>query len=232
MNMTSKRLLISFALVVSVGAAAEPTLNGGTWQAVDPPQALRTVQGKEPPLLPQARAIYQQNIAARKAGKLDFDGTEKCLAPGIPRLLTMTPGAFEFLQRPEQIVMTYEWNRLVRVIDMNVPQHEPAGPTYAGQSVGRWEGNTLVIDSVGFNDTTLLDNTGLPHSDQLHVIERYTPSADGKGMTARITVEDPKTFSKPWDTTLTFKHDPKGQIREDVCLERKAINWGRQREGT
>lgn len=231
----SSRWLLALASIASlafsaVTLAATPDLNGGTWQAIDSPQALRTTQGKEPPLLPAAKAIYLKNIAARKAGDLSFDGTEKCLPPGLPRMLTMpaTLGRFEFLQRPEQIVIGYEWNRVWRIVGMK-ERPEYIAPGYAGRSQGHWEARTLVIDSTDFVETTLLDNAGLPHSDALHVVERYTPSSDGKQMQLRLRIEDPKTFSAPWETTLNLRHDPAGKIQEDDCLERKDIAWGKDK---
>lgn len=218
---------MSLLLVVSCAAAAAPNLNGGTWQAINPAQTLMTVDGKPPPLLPDAQAVYEKHRAARKAGDASFDTTEHCLPPGLPRVLYMPGYSFEFLQRPEQIAIHYQWNRLLRLVDMDIPQPDLIAPTYLGQSVGKWQGDTLVVDSIGFIDTTLLDAAGLPHSDALHVIERYTPSSDGKRMTVRITIEDPKTYVKPWEIKLNLKHNPQGQIQEDMCLQRKHINWGK-----
>jgi len=212
-------------------AFAVPNLNGGTWQVVDPPQALLTESGQQPPLLPAAKGVYEQHLAARRAGDLSFDGTEHCLPPGVPRLLTM-PGSFEFLQRPEQIIIHYQLDRLLRVIDMNVPQRPLVGPAYLGQSVGVWNGNTLVIDSIGFMDGTLLDNAGLPHGDALHATEKYRFAADGQSMTADVTIDDPEDYAAPWTTELSFRHDTNGSIPEDVCLARKKIHWGLRREGT
>lgn len=225
-------IMVALLVSASLAAAAKPDLNGGTWQVVAAPQALTTAAGKPPPLLPAAAAVYRQHVAARSRGDLSWDGTGRCLAPGLPRLLLMQPGAFEFLQRSDQIVITYQWNHMVRVVDMNVPHRDIAGPTYEGQSVGRWEKGTLVVDTIGFNDTTMLDSAGLPHSDALHVIERYTPAADGRTMRLRLKIEDPKTFSAPWDATLQLTHDPQGMIQEDVCLQRKGIHWDARKQGT
>lgn len=236
MNRAVTRCGIFLLLLVGTGTAAAadtaPNLNGGTWQPVNPAQSLKTLQGQTPPLLPAALAIYQQHLAAAAAGDKSWDGTQRCLAPGLPRLLYLQPSGFEFLQRPEQIVITYVWNHMVRTIDMNVSQHDVSGPTYEGQSIGRWEGRTLVVDSIGFNDTTVLDSAGLPHSDALHVVERYTSSADGRRMTVRIRIEDPKTFSAPWETALEFKHDAEATIDEDVCLDRLGIKWEARKKGT
>lgn len=213
--------VITFGLPASLPAA---DLNGGIWYVENPPHALRPIDGSRAPLLPDAQRIYNDRIAARNQKNLDFDSTEKCKPPGIPRLL-LQPQPFEFLQRSERIFVVYQWNRLVRVIDMDVPQPESLGPTYLGQSVGQWQGNTLVVDSQSFNDTTLLDDAGMPHSDELHIVERYTLSPSARRLTLRIRIDDPKTFSRPWETVLHFKRDPTGRLAEDVCVERKKITF-------
>lgn len=209
---------------------AAPDLNGGAWRAIDPPQTLRTVDGKEPPLLPAAKARYKQNVRAGSKGDRSFDVTERCLPPGLPRLSYM-PGAFEFLQRPEQIAILYEWGRLVRLVYMDVPQPELIGPAHLGQSVGRWEAGALVVDSIGFTDMTTLDASGLPHSEALHLTERFEMSADGQLMTVEITIDDPGAYSAPWRAMLRFRRDPAAKIREDFCLERQGIHWGKWKEG-
>lgn len=219
------------ATLVGHGAlsmAAAPDLNGGTWQVINPPQRLLTSQGREPPLLPAAKAVYDQNMAAWRAGDHSFDGSAKCLPPGLPRVLSMpgTLGRFEFLQRPEQIVITYEWNRVWRIVGMR-ERPEFIAPQYAGRSAGHWEGRTLVIDSTDFVDSTLLDDAGLPHSDALHLIERYTPSGDGQRMTLKLLIDDRKTFRATWETTLMLRHDPLGKIQEDDCLERQDTAWAK-----
>ena len=91
-------------LALAAQAQAAPDLNGGTWMPVKPPAALRTVDGKLPPMLPASRKVYEQHVTQRRSGDLSFDGMERCLPPGLPRLLTQ-PQPFEFLQRPEQIVV-------------------------------------------------------------------------------------------------------------------------------
>ena len=223
--------VIGWLALGPANAAAPFDLNGGTWAPINPPQMLRTIDNKAPPLLPDAEKLYQQHLAERKDGDLSFDNTEKCLPPGLPRLLTMS-GGFEVLQTPTQIIFLYQWNRLMRMVDMNMPQRQVIGPTFDGQSVGNWDGGKLVVDSIAFSDDTLLDSAGLPHSDALHVTEQYSASPDEKFLTDLITIDDPKDYATPWQTKLSFRHIPDGSITEDVCLERKGIKWGDWRNGT
>jgi hypothetical protein len=221
------RLLLAtlLPLILSIDmatAVAAPDLNGGVWVAVKPPGALRTTRGERPPLLPAAATAYEQHLADRRRGNLDFDTTERCLPPGLPRIL-MQPQPFEFLQRPEQVVIMYQWNRLVRIVDMSPAILDPIGPSHLGTSVGHWEGGTLVIESVDFVDSSLLDDAGLPHGEKLRVIERYTPSRDGHSMALKLSIEDPDFYAHAWDASLRFRHDARGEITEDVCVERKKV---------
>jgi hypothetical protein len=221
--------LAAAALLLPPWLSAAPDLNGALWYPISPPAALRPIKGGPVPLLPDAKALYERNRVARKSGNLAFDPTERCQAPGLPRLLLQRQ-PFEFLQRSERIFIAYQWNRLVRVVDMDVSQPEPIGPTYLGQSVGRWEGDALVVDSISFNDTTLLDDAGMPHSDELHLTERYELSRDGRRLQLRLTIEDPKTFSQPWETALNFRREQAGRLSEDICVERKGVTFWKEKQ--
>lgn len=209
-------------LVPLLTGAATPDLNGAIWRPIDSRTELRQANGSPPPLLPEARKKYEENRAARRRGQTDFDPAERCVAPGVPRLLLQNM-PFEFLQRDERIFIHYQWNRLVRVIDMNIAQPEPYGPLLLGQSVGRWDGGTLVIDTISLDDRTLLDDAGMPHSDALHVIERYRLMNEGRTLQLALTIDDPKTFSKSWEARLRFRRDAGDRIEEDVCVERKGV---------
>jgi hypothetical protein len=212
-------------LVALVGASlanAAPNLNG-LWQTVDPPQALRVLNGELPPMLPAARKLYEQHLAARQRSDLSFDNTERCQPPGLPRIyLEHMP--FEIQQQDDAIYVLFEWNRLFRVIEMHTSHdHQNIyGPTFLGFAVGHWDEAALVIDTVGFNDATLLDSAGLPHSEDLHVTERWKLQRNGQRIDALVTVEDASTFGAPWQFRMQFrKLPPSATIHEDVCLERQ-----------
>lgn len=212
-----------WTVLVAPAMAADLT---GVWQAVAPAAALRTEQGQVPPLLPEAKQTYEQHLAARKTGKAaDFDGTLHCQPPGIPRAYLMGM-PFEIQQEDKFVYFLFQWNRLIRVVDLDVTHEQQSqfAPYYFGWSVGRWQQNVLTTDVVLFEDSTVLDAAGLPHSMDLHLTERWTLSADGKSLEARITFEDPAMYSAPWSTRVRFKRAPAGtEIREDVCLERLGI---------
>jgi hypothetical protein len=199
-----------------VHAAAAPDLSG-VWQINRPVTAVRTLEGGAPPLLPAAKAVYERNLAAARRGDRAFDGVGRCLPPGIPRLM-FEAQPFEILQRPNTVFFLYQINRLPRRAYVGEQHPARLDQTYLGHAVARWEGPVLVVDSVGFNDLTLIDASGLPHSEALHVVERYR--LVGKGvLEGRITVEDPQTFARPWTAVVRYTRRPGYQIPEQVCAD-------------
>ncbi len=170
--------------------------------------------GVDVPMLPSAAAVYKQH----KDSLSKDDPEARCLPPGVPRMTT-TPYPWTIVQTPQLIVIVYEGGAHIwRKIFMDGRAHDPnAVETWLGDSIGHWEGDTLVIDTVGQNDKTWIDQAGIPHSNQLHVIERIR-RADLGHMEIEHTVEDPKTFSKPWKFT-THPTLLKGELIEYICQE-------------
>jgi hypothetical protein len=191
----------------------------GVWQIEKPATPLRTSEGKEPPLLPAARAAYEKTRALRARDDTSWDPVYQCQMHGVPRLMYEAM-PFQILQTPKQLLMLFQWNREFRMIDMNVAHSEPAGPQFQGQSVGKWEGDALVVDSNAFDASTYLDASGLPHSEDLHVVERYQVIDQGRTLLGQFTIEDPKIFSAGWQTSARFRKLPGAKISEDTCVER------------
>lgn len=218
--MTARFAICIVVLVGTPLANAAANLNG-LWQTVDPPQALHTLSGELPPMLPAARQLYEQHLAARQRSDLSFDNTLRCQPPGLPRIyLEHMP--FEIQQQDDAVYVLYQWNRLFRVIEMSTSHdHQNIyGPTFLGFAVGHWDEAALVIDTIGFNDTTLLDSAGLPHSEDLHITERWKLQHSGQAIDVLVTVEDAKTFTAPWQFRMHFRKLPAAvEIHEDVCLE-------------
>jgi hypothetical protein len=111
----------------------------------------------------------------------------------------------------------FQVNRLPRRAYLNEALPTDVDPHYLGYSVAHWDADTLVIQSAGFDDRTLLDNAGLPHSEDLRLTERYQLSPDGKRLHLTYTVEDPKTFTKAWSAQADYARGDGYQIPEDVC---------------
>ena len=141
-----------------------------------------------------------------------------CIPPGVPRVWT-EPYPFEIITLPQRVLIIYEYQHLIRQIYTDGRDHpKDLTPTYMGNSVGNWEGNTLVVDTVGFNDKTWIDGTKHPHSDALHVVERIQ-RVGHEILKVDITIDDPKTYVKPWMAQRIFDLKPGWEISEQVCEE-------------
>jgi hypothetical protein len=145
-----------------------------------------------------------------------------CLPPGTPRIY-LQPFPFQIVMTPKEMIMIFEYDHTIRQIFLDGRPHpEDLSPTYMGHSIGKWDGDTLVVDTVGFNERTWLDRDGHPHSDQLHVIERFHKT-DGENIIDDVTIEDPKVLLKPWKTQLNFQLKPGWDIMELACTDNAAF---------
>jgi len=219
-------------LGLSVVAQAAPPDMTGYWMVDRYVEVVKTLDGQVPPLKPEAKALYEQRKADRKAGKLEFDSAARCVSPGVPRMMFL-PYAVEFLQRPHELTMLFAWNHLYRNIDLGGKPAVADYPTYTGASSGQWDGNTLVIQTTGLKEEALLDAAGLPGSLDLKVTERYTMK--GPKLTNVITIDDPANYTRTWQMQVTYHRLPDSyEFFEDVCLDRidagqPAITGGKQR---
>jgi hypothetical protein len=204
----------------------KPDLSG-IWQAVnsaawnilphaadpDVPAGLGVVEGNELPYTPAAAAKQRDNYAKRAM----LDPETKCWLPGVPRA-TYMGFPFQIVQTPGQISILYEYAHAMRNIYMN--SAHPKGPIdwWMGDSRGTWEGDTLVVDVVHFNDQTWFDKAGNHHSDVLHVVERYTPLGPNH-VNYEATIEDSKVFTRPWKMSMPLyrRLDRNMQILDYEC---------------
>ncbi len=211
----------------AVSQAAETTTTfDGVWKVVKPVTQLKTTAGKTPPLLPAAMKLYAQRTAKLQAGDRSFDSTLWCKPMGEPRTAyDAEGGVFEIRTNAKVVLFSYTWNRMVRWVSINDQAVDVIGPTYYGTANAHWEGKTLVVDTEGLHEETLLDASGMPHSDALKMTQRYSLKADGQVLEETIRFEDANTFSQPWQAVVTYQRQPAGTaIPEDVCLERRGIN--------
>ena len=144
------------------------------------------------------------------------DYTGACLPFGLMRSMN-SPDPIQIMQNPHYVALLYEQNTWFKVIPIDKP-HRDIVPTWFGDSVGHWDGDTLVVDTVNFNGRTRLDTIGHPHSDALHVIERFTRT-DAGHIAYEVTIDDPKIFTKPWTNKRTFTLRPDWEIMEYSCEE-------------
>lgn len=145
------------------------------------------------------------------------DPDARCLSPGAVRAY-QSPYPIEFLATPGRMTILFEYEHLARRIYLDGRPHPKDFDTAPmGHSTGRWDGGTLVVDTVGLADTTLLNATGLPHSDQLHLTERIRKILDGTVLEIEFRIDDPVAYTAPWTATSYFKRDPAGQLIEYNC---------------
>lgn len=178
------------------------------------PEGAGVVEGGTLPYRPEALARKREN--GEKWMQLDPE--VKCFLPGVPRA-TYMPYPFQIVQTPKDILIAYEYANASRTIYMNSKEEAPAD-SWMGWSRGHWEGNTLVVDVTALNDSTWFDRAGNHHSDQLHVVERYTP-IDANHLMYEATIEDPKVFTRPWKMSMPlYRRMEKGaQLGEYICVE-------------
>ena len=178
------------------------------------PGGVGVVDGGEIPYLPSALARKKENYEKR----FTDDPEIKCYMPGVPRA-TYLPFPFQILQSRQVIHIAYEFAASARTIFMDkVPAAEI--DSWMGQSLGHWEGDTLVVDVTSLNDQTWFDRAGDFHSDALHVVERYTPISPGL-LQYEATIDDPKVFSRPWKISMPlYRHAEKhARLMEFRCAE-------------
>ena len=172
------------------------------------------VEGNEIPYTAAGLAKKQANFANRAT----LDPENKCYLAGVPRSMYMQY-PFQIFQTPEMVTMLFEYVHTVRYIYTNNSKH-PDGHIdwWMGDSRARWEGDTLVVDVTHFNDLTWLDRAGNHHSDALHVVERYTPAGPDH-INYEATIEDPKTFTRPWKINTVFyrRKEPNARLLEYEC---------------
>jgi hypothetical protein len=146
------------------------------------------------------------------------DPTAQCLPGGIPRSVTLGLFPQQFVQTPTQIVMLYEYMNVFRVIPFTSKHPDDILPSYMGNAIGRWDGDTLVVDSTGFNDKTWLAGTGTFHSEALHIVERFTRVSKDR-INYEVTMEDPKVLTKPWKLSSSLMLREGTHLDEYICAE-------------
>ncbi len=180
-------------------------------------RVLRTVDGQLPPMLPWAAELLEKRIKDSEAGFPFASTLAQCLPGGIPLMLFGDDVPVQIIETPAQLTMLFMEGNRFRAIPMNASHPEYIDPGFMGDAVGKWEGDTLVIDNAGFLERTTLDQIGMPHTEQLHIVERYRRTGQ-ETMEIRVTIEDPGTFTQPWDARVTYKLAPPGtRVTEDIC---------------
>lgn len=214
-------LVLCAAALASSAPAAGPESLLGIWVPDAAPRALLAADGKPPPLNAEALKLYAERRQRLAAGDASFDPTTWCSGPGMPRILTMSY-PLEIRADGNRLAFIHGWYRWFRIVDLGTGTVDPPLPLTMGFPVGHWESGTLVISTVGLIDATVMDASGLPHSEQLTLTERLRVLPDGR-LEDRITIDDPENFTRPWETVLTFHRDAAARVADDVCPDRMAL---------
>ena len=184
-----------------------------------PNATFRIADVTSPNLKPWAAAAMRKSNEEVLAGKYPFTARSSCMPAGVPGFSSFVVEPVFFVQSPKEVLMIYSGDQQVRRVWMNVPHTGQPKPSWYGESVGHYEGDTLVVDTIGLNTRTFLDNYRTPHTDRLHVVERYRLTNDGRVLENVIQVEDPETFNQPWSATQRYRKVQQGPMDEQVCAE-------------
>lgn len=176
------------------------------------------IRVSDAPLNAAAEALLEQNRAAMDSGRIMHTAWTTC-RPGAISAMTMPRELIMVMQTPRELVVLYEMPRMTRRIQLDAEHPDDLEPSYIGHSVGRWEGDTLVIDSIGFNGYAELDAQGLPTSQQLRTIERLSKSTDGERIDFEITIIDPEFYSEPFTISRSWQRVESRHQHEYDCME-------------
>ena len=209
-----------------VPGGASPMRNDPAHPRISNQQAAAT--GKQPTyfiadlrstiLKPWVADRMKKDNAEVLAGKIAFTPHSACWPAGVPGFHLYGFQPLYFVQTPSQVVMIYSNDQQVRRVYLNVPHSANPKPSWYGESVGHYDGDMLVVDTVGLNDKTFIDNFRTPHTDKLHVVERFRLVDGGKAMQVDITFEDPDAFNAPWSVTQRYDRI-QGPMAEEICAE-------------
>jgi hypothetical protein len=172
-----------------------------------------------PILKPEARQVVKRISDEEDAGHSHVEHQTLCWPSGVPEILNLRD-AMQMLPAPSghEITIVYSRDSQVRHVYMDVPHSKNPAKTWYGESTGHFEGDTLVVDTIGLNDKTETDRFGTPHSDQIHVVERYRVSNDKKALEVLFTVDDPKYFTTQWSGRADYARERRPFL-ETICAE-------------
>jgi hypothetical protein len=247
MNRWALRLALTAAIVLALSIAVMPRLAPELRAA--PPQTSASSPDLtgiwSPPRTPKGFLPYNfsaetpppmQTWAAKRCelvgcgtgplGRANDDNMDpyltSCAPYGIPRLMNHV-GPFEILQSKTRVLMVFETGNALRQIWMDGRSHpEDLDPSWMGHAIGHWEGDTLVVDTVGLTDKSWLDTAGHPHSDALHIVERIR-RVNHDTLENMLTFDDPKAYTRSWTSTIIYKLRPDWSLKEDVACEDRIL---------
>ena len=227
-------LLIGLLVAAVAGAAPSDVVDGplirpaasagdsrdlsGVWYIRLYNRQINSTLGRLPPLTARGKAEWDRRVKAEKDGSPIADASSYCWPHGVPRVMN-SPYPIQIIQTAGETVIVHEVAHNVRHIYMDQPHPPTVTASFMGDSAGHWEGDTLVVDTIGLNDRTWIDEVGVIHGKQIHVIERIRKIEDGHALENLIRIEDPEFFTEPWYARITYAWRPDLRISEYVCEE-------------
>jgi hypothetical protein len=158
-----------------------------------------------PILQPWAKNVLKQHNDLVLSGKPAFPPQASCWPAGVPHFLLYPVQPVYFVQTPKEVIMTWQADHQIRHVYLQDKHSDGVKPSWYGESIGHYEGDTLIVDTIGLNDKTAIDGYQTPHSDQLHVVERFRMTNGGKTLEVNVHVEDPGAFTTPWDAIQRYR---------------------------
>jgi hypothetical protein len=195
--------------------------------ALDPAYFGVTFEGDDtaPILKPAAAREVKRHTEAARAGKPVPTPQEVCQPSGVPNVLTL-PAPMQIFQLPGKVVFVFQRDHQVRHVYLTAEHSKRVTPSWYGESIGHYEGDTLVVDTVVMNDKTPVDIFGTPHSSNMHVTERYRLINNGRQMEVVFTVDDPATFMSEWSGRIVYGRSNAPLIDEEACAENDRLPEG------
>jgi hypothetical protein len=198
---------------------AHPYYNNATARRLGVSSNYRVADLTNPNVKPWAKEVMKRENEKVLAGGIGYTPRSSCMPAGVPAFMLF--GAVEptyFLQTPKQVTMIFSGDAQVRRIYLDVPHSENPKPSWYGESVGHYEGDTLVVDTVGMNNKSYVDNFRTPHTEKLHVVERWR-LIDDMTLQVAFVADDPDTFIEPWSAVYRFRRIQRPAVYEEVCAE-------------
>jgi hypothetical protein len=214
---------------IAKGTPRGPGSLTGVWNNREAPygvptrdQAVHTDKGEIPPLRPEAAALFEKRMKDAEAGHPYSSTKSRCLPAGVPAMM-LSPHTMSvrIIEQPKDVTILVEELNNFRQIFLNAKHKEDAAPAYMGDSVGHWEGDTLVVETTNIDTDTGVDNVGTPHSDALKVTERFRRITPMR-LEYKVTIDDPKTFTRPWSLPRrTLELEPTTHLNEYLCANQR-----------
>jgi hypothetical protein len=198
---------------------AHPYVTNNVFRSTGAQPTFRVADLSNPNIKPWAKEVMKRENDKVLSGGIPYGARSSCMPAGVPAFMAFAVvEPIHFVQTPKVVTMIFSGDAQVRRVYLDVAHSPNVKPSWYGESVGHYEGDTLVVDTVGMNGKTYLDNFRTPHTEKLHVVERYKLVDDGKALQVTFRVEDPDTFYEPWSAINNFRR-VQMPMHEEACAE-------------